>query len=78
MICEKVFLGSQSGKWFFEMPGLLTSKHLHRKLETLLQLCANPSKAIDGTRIEAGEDFRRQLIKYFKEIVDIASKLRNT
>ena len=78
MVCEKVFLGRKylsvgnDVGWLFKDQGFLVSKHGNRRLNELLQRCANPSKAKDGVRIQVPKETKVSLYKALEEIVNFA------
>lgn len=74
VVCEKVFLAAHEN-FLFEIPGLLSSKHVHKKLRSALEACANPSNAEDSVRLAAGDKLNAELKRLFKEVVDISNKL---
>lgn len=76
MICEDILFGSGTGPLGVLTPGLLSSKHMHSKLRSLLKQCANPSDAKDGTRIRAEPKLRTELFRMLKEISNISSKIK--
>ena len=58
--------------WLFKDQGFLVSKHGNRRLNELLQRCANPSKAKDGVRIQVPKETKVSLYKALQEIVNFA------
>ena len=84
VVCEKIFLGRQYFNvgtdidWLFKDSGFLVSRHANRKIKDLLQKCANPSNAADGTRIAASNKIKLELYKALEEIVNFMDDTENT
>ena len=75
-VCDKIFLGKSFGIKSLGGTGLLTSRHGEGVLQPLLESCANPSNAVDGTRIRADKTLNTDLRKALKEIVKTRNRLR--
>ena len=70
-----MFLGRRFGSnvfdlsWPFGGNGFLKSKHADKKLKDLLERCANPTNAKDGTRLSAPDNIKVALYKALEETV---------
>ena len=54
-----------------------SSKHMPRKMRSMLEKCANPAKAKDGSRTAADDKIRKELYRMLKEIEDISEKIKD-
>lgn len=76
VVCEKVFKSRGYGLPV-DFPGLLTAKHLNKKLKALLARCANPTGSKDGVRIATEPQVRTELYKALREILDMARQVEH-
>lgn len=76
-ICEKIFLGADTGFQRLTV-GLLSSSHSTETLKDVLKVCANPSSSKDSTRTIADDSLMQKLRLALKEIIAADSKLKDT
>jgi len=72
-VCEKMFLGQHLNFKSLGSTGLLISKHANRRVQEIVEKCANPAGATSEIRIEANEEIFQELKSSLKEIVKIHS-----
>lgn len=75
VVCQKILLSRSGSKLPFTLPGLLTSKHLNKRLKKMLERCANPTGSKEGIRISADGEIRMELYKALREIMDLAKQI---
>ena len=72
-VCEKMFLGQHLNFKSLGSTGLLISKHANRRVQEIVEKCANPAGATSEIKIEANEEIFQELKSSLKEIVKIHS-----
>ena len=67
-VCEKMFLGQHLNFKSLGSTGLLISKHANRRVQEIVEKCANPAGTTSEIRIEANEDLakRRKFVSFPK------------